>query len=69
MPAEEEEEATATMYFTYHNDDAADLNIKFILESVTDDELADYLSNGDFFAAAAALVVLVTRRRREDSEE
>lgn len=40
---------SATMYFAYHNDDAADLNIKFI-EDVVEAELADYLSNDDFSA-------------------
>ena len=40
---------TATMYFAYHNDNAADLNVKFI-EDVVDEELGAYLGNNDFSA-------------------
>ena len=40
--------ATATMYFAYHNDNAADLNIKFIAETVTAETLYEYMSSSDF---------------------
>ncbi|MBR3294866.1 MAG: hypothetical protein IKI62_01240, partial [Clostridia bacterium] len=37
-----------TLYFAYHNDDAADLNIKFIGDKVKDSELRSYLADPDF---------------------
>jgi hypothetical protein len=45
------DDTSATMYFAYHNDDAADVNIKFIADAVTDEMLEDYLRNSDFSAA------------------
>lgn len=41
----------ATLYFAYHNDNAADLNIKFIADGITKDTLYAYMSSGDFSAA------------------
>ena len=38
----------ATLYFAYHNDDAADLNIKFIKDGITAETLYEYMSNGEF---------------------
>ena len=38
----------ATLYFAYHNDNAADLNIKFIADTVTQDTLYEYMSNEAF---------------------
>lgn len=40
----------ATVYFTYHNDDAADLNIKFVEDGVTADTLYEYMVGDDFSA-------------------
>ena len=41
----------ATLYFAYHNDNAADLNIKFIADSVTQDTLYAYMSSDQFTEA------------------
>ena len=41
-------DVTARLYFAYHNDDAADLNIKFIADTVTRETLMPYLRDGDF---------------------
>ena len=41
----------ATLYFAYHNDDAADLNIKFIKDGTTADTLYEYMSSTDFSEA------------------
>lgn len=39
---------SATLYFAYHNDNAADLNIKFIADGITAETLYGYMSSGDF---------------------
>ncbi len=41
----------ATLYFAYHNDNAADLNIKFIEDGITADTLYEYMSSSDFSVA------------------
>ncbi|MBR2801621.1 MAG: Cna B-type domain-containing protein [Erysipelotrichaceae bacterium] len=42
---------SATLYFAYHNDDAADLNIKFIADGITAETLYEYMSSNDFSQA------------------
>lgn len=48
VPAEEGSGKTATLYFAYHNDNAADLNLKFLAEDLEGTSLVNYLQNGEF---------------------
>ncbi|MBR0441036.1 MAG: hypothetical protein IJK25_03760, partial [Firmicutes bacterium] len=48
--APEVDQASAKLYFAYHNDDAADLNIKFIEEGVTAAMLEEYMDSDAFDA-------------------
>lgn len=40
--------SSATLYFAYHNDNAADLNIKFIADGITAETLYEYMSSSEF---------------------
>ncbi|MBQ1907490.1 MAG: hypothetical protein II173_04885, partial [Firmicutes bacterium] len=50
LMARRDPDVRATMYFPYHNDDAADLNIKFIEDGTTTDTLYEYMSSSTFDA-------------------
>ncbi|MBQ6663858.1 MAG: Cna B-type domain-containing protein [Firmicutes bacterium] len=50
LQAPEIDPASTKLYFAYHNDDAADLNIKFIADTVTAAMLQEYMQSPDFTA-------------------